>query len=52
MMAQLNYTTSGLTGHDMRTLNFDALVGTVPLSAFNPFAVQWGVFADLDAAWR
>jgi Ca2+-binding RTX toxin-like protein len=40
-MAQLNYTTAGSTGHDMRTLNFDALIGTATVSAFNAFAVQW-----------
>lgn len=40
-MAQLNYTTAGSTGHDMRTLNFLDLLGTAPVTAFNAFAVQW-----------
>ena len=40
-MAQLNYTTAGSNGNDMRTLNFDFLVGTTPLTAANDFAVQW-----------
>jgi Ca2+-binding RTX toxin-like protein len=41
MMAQLNYTTAGSTGHDMRTLDFDFLVGTAPVFGFNAFTVQW-----------
>lgn len=40
-MALLNYTTPGTTGHDMRTLDFDALVASHAVSAFNPFVVQW-----------
>lgn len=40
-MAQLNYTTAGTSGHDMRTLNFDSLLGGSQVTAFNPFAVQW-----------
>lgn len=40
-MAQLNYTTSGTSGHDMRVLNFDDLLGGSPVSAFNAFVVQW-----------
>lgn len=40
-MAQLNYTTAGTSGHNMRLLNFDALLGSAQVTAFNPFAVQW-----------
>lgn len=40
-MALLNYTTAGTTGHDMRVFNFNALIGSQPVSATNPFAVQW-----------
>jgi Ca2+-binding RTX toxin-like protein len=40
-MAQLNYTTAGTSGHDMRSLDFDTLLGGTPVSAFNPFVVQW-----------
>lgn len=43
-MAQLNYTLNSNDSanfHNMRTLNFDALVGTQPVFAFNAFIVRW-----------
>jgi len=40
-MAQLNYTTTGTEGHNMRVLNFDTLLGGAVVTGFNAFAVQW-----------
>lgn len=40
-MAQLNYTTAGTSGHDMRSLDFNALIAGHPLTAFNAVVVQW-----------
>lgn len=42
-MPQQICATAGSTGFDMRILDFDALVGVQPVSASNPFIVQWKV---------
>ena len=40
-MTQLNYTTAGTTGFDMRELDFNALLGVKTVLGFNAFSVLW-----------